>query len=186
MNSSLKKIWWFIGLIALVNVFIVIFVIMGRDRGNDRPMDPRPQDIIAHELGLTPDQNKVYQEKIDFHMKSIKKLEEKRKNLKDKLFESLTKTPYEVDSESIHALSEVQEEIEYLHVGHLYELRLICDEEQLVKYFDIVQDFGKIFSPKHINQGDNRPPHGGMLQDRDILKHFNSIFALLFFVWDAP
>lgn len=109
---------------------------IGRDRGF------RKMAFLSKELGLTPEQQNILQEKDSAFHKSIKEIREevirKRRGILDLLRED------EPDRDDIKTalseISELQKRIQILVVDHILEERGIFTREQRAKYLDLLKD----------------------------------------------
>ncbi len=153
MNKSLKRVWWFLGFILLINLVVLALLFW---KPEPKGIMGKPRDVIPERLRFSPEQKEIFHKEIEAHKANVQAIERQRKKLKDKLFRSLAEEPYRTDSATIIALGEIQNQIEYLHVAHLAGIKEICTEDQLELYYELARDFGRIFDPRRLNKVDSK------------------------------
>lgn len=132
-----------LALLAL-NIFIV-----GRFFGGAPPNHPEPRLEIIERLELDEEQIVHYDSLIRQHRRDIRNKEKEQRMLRTSLYAMLQ---FEVEANpsdsQLHALVQVQQEIELIHFNHFRDLRAVCKPEQRPAFRDLLQDLSEIFSPK--------------------------------------
>lgn len=138
----------FIGLLLVSNL-ILSFLLL---RVAPPPTHQEPKNIIIEKLKLDDEQIQHYEGLISDHRSKISDRGQTLMILKNKLYHLLVQTHSEGDVEILIAqIADVQKEIEFIHFHHFEDIKLLCHEDQLDEFADLVNQLPKLFAP--------HPPH---------------------------
>lgn len=141
-----RNTFYLICILALLalNLFIIGRFILGAP-----PRHPEPRGEIIERLGLDQPQINLYDSLIRRHRQNIRNKEKEQRALRTALYAGLQSQPEASPSDSLlHALVQVQQEVELIHFRHFRDLRAVCKPEQWQAYGDLLPDLSEIFSPK--------------------------------------
>lgn len=136
-------------LICILALLALNLFIIGRFFWGAPPKHPEPRFEIIERLGLDEEQIVQYDSLIRQHRRDIRNREKEQRMLRTALYAALQSEVKANPSDSLlHALVQVQQEIELIHFNHFRDLRAVCKPEQEPAYQDLLQDLSEIFSPK--------------------------------------
>lgn len=126
----------------------------GKPFQNDRRQrGDGPKEFLIHELNFNENQKQDYQILIDEHKSDMKRLTEKIRNDKERLWNNLSGSDSNyVSAESISAeIGTDQKEIELVTFKHFQKVREICDDTQKKKFDELINEVLNMM-------GQNNPP----------------------------
>lgn len=152
-NTKFLKVT--IVVLLLINIATLLFMWMGRPHPGG-PMPPPPggppriAEYLTHELNLSVEQQKKFQELRDENHEQIEELNKKNGRLHHEYFDILGAA--QLDSAKMmqlaDSMSQCTKQIELLTFNHFRSVRAICDVEQQKKFDVIIQDALRMMAPK--------------------------------------
>ena len=146
-----------IGLL-LINLATLGFLFMSGPRGHKQPTDrpegrPNPREIIIERLHFDDNQQKGYDNIVQWHKGQIKKLDENLRSVKNKLYTQLKQPQADVKIKDslIAVINANQKQIEETHFKHFTAIKNLCHQDQLEDFNELTEDLSRIFAP-------NKPP----------------------------
>ena len=122
---------------------ILVFILFSRGH------PPEPKKHIIKTLNFDKEQVLKYENLIKEHRHKISSLDQKIKDLKVNLYNSLSKTENSVLPDSLSSeIAVLQKEIELTHYNHFKDIQKICRKDQLPSFNALSKDFAKLFSRK--------------------------------------
>ena len=158
MTSNKSRIIFLVVVVLLIaNTILtsIMWLKMNRNLHGHQRFSPPPERgaFIIDELGFDSMQTLQFRKISDEHFKKLDELKEKEHQLKDKFF-SLFKSDTASKEIVLYYASQsanIQMSIDTLNYTNFQRIRAICNEEQKLKFFEIIQ---RIFmSPPPENQG---------------------------------
>jgi Spy/CpxP family protein refolding chaperone len=152
--ESAKFLKTTIVVLLLVNIATLVF--MWTSRHSEGSMQPAPggpsrvAEYLTHELNLTVDQQKKFEELRDVNHEKIQELNQKSGKMHKEYFDMLGSP--QLDSGKMmqlaDSMSACTKKIELLTFEHFREVRALCNAEQQKKFDVIIQDALRMMSPK--------------------------------------
>lgn len=133
----------------IINGALLTFMMMKPHHGHHPgPHHNGPRDIIIHKLDLNEEQVVLYDNMIKLHQEAIKKEDQRIRELKRALYQSLGKDNEQSNEEGLLTqLSRTQQEIERLHLEHFKQLKALCKGDQIQKFNELSGELAKLFAP---------------------------------------
>jgi periplasmic protein CpxP/Spy len=167
MNDSTKLWKWMVGLLAILNVTLLIALFSGRKHMQQMHHEIRmnahggkPSDILVEELKLTPEQVKQFETLKDDHKEKIKELMKTGHELRNSYFDLLKSDPVDQKtvSDKAAAIAANQQSIELATFEHFQKVRQLCTPEQKKHFDDIINEVLRAMAP---HGGPPGGPHHG-------------------------
>lgn len=131
--------------LLLLNVLLIAFLIFGKPKRRN-PDDLK--NLAIEKLHLDTDQVAAYELLIKAHRLAIKTRQDSLRQLKEKLYESLSLPADPATPDSILLqINSVQRNIEYVHLGHFQALKQLCRPDQSAAFNMFTQDIAKHLAP---------------------------------------
>ena len=142
-----------IGLL-LLNFAVLAFLFVSGPRGHKQPTDraegrPNPREIIIERLHFDDNQQKGYDNIVQWHKGQIKKLDENLRSAKNELYTQLKQPQVDIkfNDSLIAEINTNQEQIEETHFKHFEDIKKLCHQDQLEDFYELTEDLSKIFAP---------------------------------------
>ena len=142
-----------IGLL-LLNFAVLAFLFVSGPRGHKQPTDraegrPNPREIIIERLHFDDNQQKGYDNIVQWHKGQIKKLDENLRSAKNELYTQLKQPQVDIKFKDslIAVINTNQEQIEETHFKHFEDIKKLCHQDQLEDFYELTEDLSKIFAP---------------------------------------
>ena len=142
-----------IGLL-LLNFAVLAFLFVSGPRGHKQPTDrpegrPNPREIIIERLHFDDNQQKGYDNIVQWHKGQIKKLDENLRSAKNELYTQLKQPQVDIKFKDslIAVINTNQEQIEETHFNHFEDIKKLCHQDQLEDFYELTEDLSKIFAP---------------------------------------
>ena len=142
-----------IGLL-LLNFAVLAFLFVSGSRGHKQPTDrpegrPNPREIIIERLHFDDNQQKGYDNIVQWHKGQIKKLDENLRSAKNELYTQLKQPQVDIKFKDslIAVINTNQEQIEETHFKHFEDIKKLCHQDQLEDFYELTEDLSKIFAP---------------------------------------
>ncbi len=146
-----------IGLLVL-NLATLGFLFISGPKGHKPPHDrtegrQMPGEIIINRLHFDVNQQKDYDNIIQWHKGEIKRLDYEIREAKIGLYSQLKESQLDlkVKDSLIAVISTNQKQIETTHFKHFEEVKKLCNKDQLEDFNELTEELSKLFSP-------NKPP----------------------------
>ena len=142
-NSNNKILTIAVVLLLLTNIALVIFMVKGKNRNEDKHSRGRgePFEMMVKELNMTKQQQKEYKQMKEDHFKNIKPLFDSVRAAKTAFF-ALIKDPAVSDS-TVSAysqkISERQATVDKITFTHFKKVRNLFSAEQQPKFDEFIQ-----------------------------------------------
>lgn len=150
-----KKLLTFavIGLL-LLNLGTLAFLWIGREHPHGPPHPPEggAAQFLMHELDLTADQQKQFEQLKSEHHLRIIQIQDSLHMLHETFFDELSATQAPHADSIANAIGEKQSEIERLTFVHFRKVRAICTPEQQKKFDSVIREALRMMAPPP-------PPH---------------------------
>ena len=147
-----------IGLL-LLNLCTVGFLLMRKPPKHPEGRMPGeqegPKNIIIEKLHFDKEQVAQYEQLIDQHQSSVRKLTDSIKNAKNDLYRSLQEVNSTDKDALIARLGSLQRQIELTHYDHFAAIRSLCKPDQLEYYNQLTKELARFFAPP---KKDGPPP----------------------------
>jgi len=110
-----------------------------------------PKYIIIARMHFNQTQKLKYDDLVEEHRRGSRELHEESKALHDELFVLLKEREIDVAKKKtlIAQIAENQAKMERLNFDHFHDIKSLCKGVQLKYYDELVDDLGRLFSPKH-------------------------------------
>lgn len=133
---------------------------MHGEMGPPPPPGEGPKGIIIERLHLDAEQQKAFEVLITDHRAKTQAFQKATREQHDALFELLKTEPVNtVAADSIMQLiSGGQKEIDHINFEHFMKIKALCKGDQVEAFNELVEDLGRLFSPK--GSAPPPPPHG--------------------------
>jgi Spy/CpxP family protein refolding chaperone len=172
MNDSIKPWKWMVGLLAILNVILLVIIFTGGIHMQQihheirmNAHDGKPSGILQEELKLTPEQSKQFEALKDGHKSKIKELMKAGHELRNSYFD-LLKTDYadqKLVNEKAAAIASNQQNIELATFDHFQKVRQLCNAEQKKHFDKIINEVLRAMAPhgppSHGTHHGPPPPH---------------------------
>lgn len=142
-----------IGLL-LLNFAVLAFLFVSGPRGHKQPTDrpegrPNPREIIIERLHFDDNQQKGYDNIVQWHQGEIKKLDSNIRQTKNELYYQLNQTEVNLKTKDslITLLNSYQKQVEETHFKHFEDIKKLCHQDQLEDFYELTEDLSKIFAP---------------------------------------
>lgn len=125
----------------------------GRPPEDRLPPERGPKEFLIRELGFNENQKNEYVKLVEEHQKEMRRLSDKIKREKDKLWNILSGPLTDTSSAGTTA-SEIgsdQKEIEMVTFRHFQKVKELCNEDQKKKFDEVIKEALKMMRP-------NMPP----------------------------
>ena len=110
---------------------------------------PEPKQVIIEKLQFTPEQIEQYEALIEEHRKNINELDSQIRDIKGQLYSLLSKDEKQHEKDSlITVINGRQKEIEYVHLKHFEDIKMLCTPKQKLLFEQLVPELPKLFGPK--------------------------------------
>ncbi len=139
MKSNNKILSVAVVLLLLVNIALVIFMVKGRSKHNQRK-GHEPFEMMVKELNMTDEQQKEYKAEKEEHMKAIRPLFDSLRSAKTAFF-AMVKVPDTNDSlVDVYSrkISDQQSAIDKLTFTHFKKVRGLFTSDQQPKFDEFV------------------------------------------------
>lgn len=142
--DKIKMLTYSVIALLVLNLATIGFVISkpgGRHRGE-------PHEIIIEKLRFDGNQQKEFEQLIDWHRTQIDELDEKIRETQKELYAQLTQDEIEQKTKDslLAALSMYQKQIEATHFKHFQDIKKLCRKEQLIEFNNLTHELSNIFS----------------------------------------
>lgn len=121
---------------------------------------PEPKEIIIHKLNFDAAQITKYEKLIQWHRNKIRRIEDKIRKTKNKLYLQLNENTVNsnIKDSLINTLASYQKQIESTHFKHFQDIKEMCTKEQLNNFNSLTEDLVKLFSnPRKPMRNENHP-----------------------------
>nr|WP_262918041.1 periplasmic heavy metal sensor [Pontibacter sp. E15-1] len=137
-----------------MNLFMVGFLFFRQSPhpGGGRPpfAQEGPKQRIIEQLHFDKAQVLQYEKLIDQHKKAIKGLNNRVRETKSELYQTLTEENTSTKDSLIKELGRLQQEIETVHYNHFADLRKLCKPDQLGYFETLTISLADFFDPAKI------------------------------------
>ena len=132
--------------LLILNVATLTFIFMHKPPMHD---GEGPKQLIIERLHFDEAQQKEYSIMVDDHRAKSKNLNKVSRDLHNELYSLLKeKTTDKQKSDSlINLISENQKACDNLNLDHFQQIKLICKDNQIPFYNNLVADLTHLFSP---------------------------------------
>ena len=140
-NSSTKILSIALVLLLLVNVAMLVFIMKGKSRGQQRRQGRGPFEGMVKELNMTVDQKKQFDSLRTAHFATIRPMLDSIRSLRQAMFNQMkTDTLNEQVIRSFSAdISERQTRADRLTLEHFRNVRALFSGDQQKKFDEFVQ-----------------------------------------------
>ncbi|WP_310558924.1 hypothetical protein [Flavobacterium sp.] len=144
--DKIKILTYAVIALLVLNLATIGFVVSKPGAGNRA----EPREIIIEKLHLDENQQKEYEQLIDWHRGQINELDEKIRETKKELYAQLLKNQIEKKTKDslITTIAVYQKQIEATHFKHFQDIKKLCRKDQLQNYIDLTAELSRLFSPK--------------------------------------
>lgn len=108
------------------------------------PIGEGPKGLIIEKLQFSEEQIVQYNQLIEEHRKNVSQKEQALKEAKLDYYQTLNTGNPETALEN---LLEAQKQMEQIHYNHFNDIKSICNENQVPKFEDLVNELPRLFEP---------------------------------------
>lgn len=166
MNDSAKLWKWMVGLLAVLNVTLLIAMFNGRKQMEQMHHEIRmnahggkPSDILVEELKLDPEQIRQFEALKEEHREKIRELMNAGHELRNSYFDLLKSDSVDQKAvtEKAALIAANQQSIELATFEHFQKVRQLCNAGQKEHFDQIINDVLRAMAPHGGPHGP--PPH---------------------------
>jgi protein CpxP len=140
-----------IGLL-LLNLATLGFLFLNGPKGNRPPHGgkPEPKEIIIEKLHFDANQQKDYENLIQWHRSEITKLDDNIRQAKNELYSQLNQSEVNAKAKDslITVINSNQKQIEETHFKHFEDIKKLCHKDQMEDFNELTEELSRIFAPK--------------------------------------
>ncbi|HMI07359.1 MAG TPA: hypothetical protein VK528_07430 [Flavobacterium sp.] len=131
----------------LLNFSIIAFMFFNRP-GNHPGHGERPREIVIERLHFDAGQQRQYDELIAYDRSQVTGLEDKIRQVKNKLYEQLQQpvADKKIKDSLIAVLAHYQIDVEQTHFEHFQHIKKLCRKDQLADFNQMTAELSQIFS----------------------------------------
>lgn len=136
--------------LCVVNIGLMAFILF-KTQGPQRhsppgmPPEDRPRHLIIQKLSFDDEQVAKYDELIQAHRDTIRKLDRNIMEVKNAFYNTLVTN---ISNERmLQALGSLQQNIEAVHYNHFRDIQQLCRPDQQQKFNELTKDLAEYFRP---------------------------------------
>jgi hypothetical protein len=144
--DKIKILTYSVIALLLINLATIAFVV-SKPRDRNRP---KPREIISEKLHFDENQQKEFEQLIEWHHIKINKLDEKIRETQKELYFLLHENEIDIHKKDslLTTISVCQKQIVATHFKHFQDIKKLCRKDQLQNYTNLTFELSRIFSPK--------------------------------------
>lgn len=136
--------------LCVVNIGLMAFILFKsqdpqRTGPPGMPPEDRPRHLIIQKLSFNDQQVAAYDELIYAHRDTIRQLERKIMDTKNKLYGTLVNGG--AKDTLVAELAALQQQIETVHYNHFIDIKKLCRPEQQQKFNELTRELAEYFRP---------------------------------------
>lgn len=167
MDRVLKnRMWSFIvGLLVVANIATLAgfwYLKLRNDKIAEPPGQSNTKNFIITQLGLNGAQQQAYGKLVQQHRQNVQILQEELRNAKDEFFNSIAhpETPQAKLDTLASTIAKAEKSIDMLTYQHFKQVRALCNDEQKLKFDNIIKQVMRMMAPGGGRPQGPPPPRG--------------------------
>ncbi|MEQ6124219.1 hypothetical protein AAON49_08475 [Pseudotenacibaculum sp. MALMAid0570] len=152
-----KLLYIFLVVMLVINALLLYMILDKKSMKNK----PKAQSFLTEELGFSEDQKERFFFLDREHRGQMLQLDEEQRTLRKKMFNSFGNNEFSPDS-LINRMGEIEKDKQKELFAFFKEVRKLCNEDQIKKFDEIIQNVLLRRGPKPPGKGRKGPPrrHG--------------------------
>ena len=145
-----------IGVLILLNLFLVAKIILPGDRGHHRMGDRAaggPKMMIAKKLNFDSAQMQKFEVMVENHHSTVRALDKEMRLLKHSLLRELDQQEESKRDSTYQEIGELQAQVERAHIQHFIAVKSLCREDQLEDFEKLNRRLVEMFSKGRERRG---------------------------------
>ncbi|MEO8759514.1 MAG: hypothetical protein ABI388_01005 [Bacteroidia bacterium] len=146
MQNSQLKFWkWTVILLAVLNIVLLTSIWLKKDKSNEMQRPPNGEkaaDFLIEQLKFSTQQQTDFSKLKQIHRHAVDSIRESGKEIHRLFFDNLKNE--KADTVEVHklarAIADNQTQIEIITFTHFEQVRKLCNEQQKIKFDEIIQE----------------------------------------------